>query len=269
MMDLLPRCRIVLVRPHYAGNLGATARVMRNFGLSDLVLVAPYASTNDLDARRMATHGLGVLDAARVVPDIGTALADCVFSLATSSMTAGVFRSGTIGTAAEKMPELLASAEMGPVAIVFGPEPHGLSNEEIGLCHGMVNIPSDSTSGSLNLAQAVAICCYELRKAWSKLVNDARGKPEIPERAVAPFVDQNRMFEHLREALTEIGYLFGEKGDSLMHALRQLIGRSLPTPQEVKILHGLARQILWTANQIKKNEPDDKPPVDRLDKSDH
>ncbi len=252
MMELLSRCRVVLVRPHYAGNLGATARVMRNFGLSDLVLVSPHASTGDLDARRMATHGLAVLDTARVVPDIGAALADCVFSLATSSLTAGVFRSGTIGTVAEKMPELLKASEAGPVAIVFGPEPHGLSNEEIARCHGMVNIPSDPTSGSLNLAQAVAICCYELRKAWSKSVNDARGQPEFAERAVAPFADQDRMFTHLQEALTAVGYLFGEKGDSLMHALRQLVGRAQPTPQEVKILHGLARQLLWTAGQMKK-----------------
>src|SRR5258707_618815 len=102
----LSNCRVVLVRPHYAGNLGATARVMRNFGLSDLVLVAPYASTNDLDARRMATHGLSVLDAARVVPELGDALSDCVYTFATSAQTAGVVRSGTIGTAAEKMPEL-------------------------------------------------------------------------------------------------------------------------------------------------------------------
>src|SRR6201984_2240377 len=102
----LGRCRVVLVRPHYAGNLGATARVMRNFGLTDLVLVAPYASTNDLEARRMATHGLGVLDSARVVPELCDALSDCVYSFATSSLTAGVVRGGTIGTAAERMPEL-------------------------------------------------------------------------------------------------------------------------------------------------------------------
>ena len=263
MTDLLPRCRVVLVRPHYAGNLGATARVMRNFGLTDLVLVAPYASTGDLDARRMARNGLSLLDTARVVPVLGAALADCVFSLATSSLTAGMFRSGTIGTASEKMPELFAAAEAGPVAIVFGPEPTGLSNEEIARCHGMVNIPSDPASGSLNLAQAVAICCYELRKAWSKSVNDARGKPELPERVVAAFADQDRMFEHLREALTEVGYLFGDKGDSLMHALRQLIGRALPTPQEVKILHGLARQVRWAAGQGKKGEVDDKPEGER------
>src|SRR5450432_1950262 len=114
----LASCRIVLVRPHYAGNLGATARVMRNFGLSDLVLVAPYCFTTDLEARRMATHGLAVLDAARIVPELGDALSDCVYSFATSSLTAGVHRSGITGTAAEKMPALLAAADAGPVALV-------------------------------------------------------------------------------------------------------------------------------------------------------
>src|SRR5262245_29996109 len=242
----LSRCRVVLVRPHYAGNLGATARVMRNFGLSDLVLVAPYCFATDLEARRMARDGLSTLDSARVVPELGEALADCAYSLATSALTAGVYRSGTIGTAAEKMPELLAAADAGPVALVFGPEPHGLSNEDIGRCHGMVHIPVDAEYGSLNLAQAVAICCYELRKAWSKAENEARGQPEVP-RVVAPFTDQERMFEHLREALAAVGYLFGEKADSLMHAIRQLIGRAQPTPQEVKLLHGLARQLLWVA----------------------
>lgn len=266
MTDLLTRCRVVLVRPHYAGNLGAAARVMRNFGLSELVLVAPYASPADLDARRMATHGLGVLDAARTVPDLGAALSDCVFTLATSSLTAGVFRSGTIGPAAEKAAELLAAADGGPVALVFGPEPHGLSNEEVGRCHGLINIPSDPTSGSLNLAQAVAICCYEYRKAWSSRANAARGAPAVPPRAVAPFEDQDRMFGHLRDALTEVGYLFGERGDSLMHALRQLIGRAMPTPQEVKILHGLARQLRWASGQMKPG--DDRPDADPRDRSD-
>ena len=250
----LSRCRVVLVRPHYAGNLGATARVMRNFGLSDLVLVAPYCFTTDLEARRMARDGLTILDSARVVPELGDALADCVYTFATSSLTAGVVRGGTIGPAAERMPELLAATDAGPVAVVFGPEPHGLSNEEIGRCHGLVHIPVDAEYGSLNLAQAVAICCYELRKAWSKSANDARGTPEVPVRGVAPFAEQERMFEHLRDALTAVGYLFGDKADSLMHGLRHLIGRAQPTHQEVKILHGLARQLLWAAGQMKKEE---------------
>jgi tRNA/rRNA methyltransferase len=124
----------------------------------------------------------------------------------------------------------------------------------------MVHIPVDAEFGSLNLAQAVAICCYELRKSWSKTTNDARGKPEIPVRAVAPFADQERMYDHLREALTAVGYLFGEKGETLMHGIRHLIGRAQPTHQEVKILHGLARQLLWAAGQMKKDEPrEDRP----------
>lgn len=250
----LSRCRIVLVKPHYAGNLGATARVMRNFGLSDLVLVSPYCFPTDDEARRMARGGLDILDSARTVPDLGDALADCVYSFATSSLTAGLIRGGTTRSAAEGLPELIAAADAGPVAVVFGPEPHGLSNEEVARCNGMIQIPVDAEYGSLNLAQAVAICCYELRKAWSKAANNLLGQPERAARTVAPFADQERMYTHLYDALTAVGFLFGEKGDSLMHGLRHLIGRAQPSPQEVKILHGLARQLLWAAGHIPKPE---------------
>jgi tRNA/rRNA methyltransferase len=242
---MLSRCRVVLVRPHYPGNLGATARVMRNFGLTDLVLVDPVASVNDLEARRMATHGLAVLDAARVVPELADALADRVFTLATSGLAAGVVRETFVGTPEEKLPALLDAMASGPVALVFGPEPHGLSNAEITHCHGLVHIPVAAESPALNLAQAVAICCYELRKQHDR----AAATRSVPE--IAPFADQERMFVHLREALEAVGYLFGTRADSLMHAVRHLIGRSNPTPQEVKLLHGLARQLLWLAGQTK------------------
>jgi tRNA/rRNA methyltransferase len=244
----LSNCRIVLVRPHYAGNLGSTARAMRNFGLQDLVLVAPYASRDDLEARRLATHGLKVLDAARIVPELGDAVSDCVFTLATSALTAGIHRKGMIGTPVELMPQLVSAAARGPVALVFGPEPHGLSNDEIGRCHGMVHIPVDPEYPALNLAQAVTICCYELRRAWSAAVNTDRNEPPAGP-AVAPHMDQERMFEHLREGLQAVGFLFGDRQESLMHAMRQLIGRAMPTPAEVRMLHGLARQLLWIARQ--------------------
>ncbi|MDB5309907.1 MAG: methyltransferase [Gemmataceae bacterium] len=249
---MLTRCRIVLVRTHYPGNLGATARVMRNFGLTDLVLVDPVTSVNELEARRMATHGLPVLDAARVVPDLGTAVADCVFTLATSGLAAGVVRQTFVGTPEEKLPELVKAAASGPVAVVFGPEPHGLSNAEITRCHGLVHIPVDPTAPALNLAQAVAICCYELYR-----LAPAGGGPSPPEAAyeLAPFADQERMFDHLRQALEAVGYLYGTKADPLMHAVRHLLGRAMPTPQEVKLLHGLARQLLWMSRQLSR-EPD-------------
>lgn len=252
-------CRIVLVRPHYAGNLGSTARVMRNFGLADLVLVAPYASVNDLEARRLATHGLGILDVARVVPDLGDALSDCVFALATSALTGGIHRKGMIGTPAEMMPRLLTAAERGPVALIFGPEPHGLTNDEIARCHGLVHIPVDPDYPAMNLAQAVTVCCYELRKAWSAAVNAERAEPPAGP-PVAPHADQERMFEHLRAGFAAVGFLFGERQESLMHSVRQLLGRAMPTPQEVRMLHGLARQLLWVAQHTKPDGASEAPP---------
>lgn len=248
---VLSHCRVVLVRPHYSGNLGSTARAMRNFGLEDLVLVAPYASPSDMEARRLARDGLDILDRARVVPDLGDAIADCVFTLSTSALTAGVHRRGIIGTPAELMPELAAAATRGPVAIVFGPEPHGLSNAEIARCHGLLHIPVAPEFSALNLAQAATICCYEYRKAWSALTNEGRGAASAGP-VVAPHVDQERMFEHLREGLTAVGFLFGERSETLMHGLRQLIGRALPTPSEVRMLHGLARQLLWAARNLER-----------------
>ena len=239
-------CRIVLVRTHYPGNLGAAARVMRNFGLTDLVLVDPVTSANELEARRMATHGLGILDSARVVPELADAVGDCVFTLATSGLAEGVVRKTFVGTPREKLPELVEASAAGPVALVFGPEPHGLSNAEITRCHGLIHIPVDPAATALNLAQAVAICCYELftLAQLGGLTPPARLSPDI-----APFADQERMFDHLKEALESVGYLFGTKADPLMHAMRHVIGRSRPTPQEVKLLHGLARQLLWWSKQ--------------------
>ena len=251
--SILSRCRVVLVKPHFAGNLGSVARVMRNFGLTDLVLVAPYTFPDNPEARRLATHGEGILDTTRIVPDIGDAVADCVLTLATSALTAGLVRRGMIGTPAELMPRMVEAAERGPVAIVFGPEPHGLSNEEVSRCHGMIHIPVDGAYPALNLAQAATVCCYELRKAWSARVNEERATP-APGPAIAPHAEQERMFEHLRDGLRAVGFLFGERQDTLMHAMRQLIGRAQPSSAEVRMLHGLARQLLWIASQRKETD---------------
>jgi tRNA/rRNA methyltransferase len=236
----------VLVRPQVAGNLGATARVMRNMGLTDLVLVAPAADPTDARARRRSTHGESVLRNCRRVADLGEALADCVLAVGTSARVGGLVRRQSVGTPEEILPlaaELLAA---GPVALVFGPEPTGLTNEEVARCHYLVTIPTDPAYSSLNLAQAVAICLYELRKAWLERTGPERN-PELP----APFADQERMFDHLRRALEEIHFLYGPKADSLMHALRHLVGRAGPTRMEVAVLFGLARQIRWFAEHGK------------------
>jgi tRNA/rRNA methyltransferase len=241
----LRNCRVVLVRPRTASNVGAAARVLRNMGLADLVLVAPEADPADPRADLLATrHGRPVLKAMRVVADLGAAVHDCLAVAATSSQVGGPCRRQSVGTPEEVAPHLLRVLPAGPAALVFGPEPSGLSDEEVARCHYLVHIPADSNYPALNLAQAVAICLYELRAAWLRQAGEV-SPPEPP----APFADQERMFEHLRRALEAIHFLYGPKAEALMHGLRHLIGRAGPTAMEVKLLHGLARQMLWQVRQ--------------------
>lgn len=235
-------CRVVLVRPQIAANLGATARVMRNMGLSDLVLVAPVADPADREARRLSTQGEAILDRCRIVSELGEAVGDCVFVAGTSARTGGLFRRQSVAWPDEIMPRLVDAMSHGRVALVFGPEPTGLSNEEVTRCHFLLHVPTDPTYPALNLAQAVAICLYELRRAWLRQTGFPSGREPA-----APFADQERMFARLREALERVHFLYGEKADPLMHALRHLIGRAGPTAMEVDLLFGLARQLQWFA----------------------
>ncbi|MBY0527077.1 MAG: RNA methyltransferase [Gemmataceae bacterium] len=235
-------CRVVLVQTRIAGNLGATARIMRNMGLTQLVLVAPEADPLDREACRLSTHGEHILRQARQVATLEEAVADCTLVVGTSARIGGPFRRQSVGLPAEILPHIAETVRTAPAALVFGPEPTGLSNEDVTRCHYLIHIPADESYPALNLAQAVTICTYELRLAWLRTSESpAPGPP------TAPFADQDRMFSHLRTALEEMHFLYGTNADSLMHALRHLIGRARPTPMEVDLLFGLARQLRWYA----------------------
>jgi tRNA/rRNA methyltransferase len=236
----LSRCRAVLVRPQVAANLGATARLMRNMGLSDLVLVAPAADPSDRAARQLSTHGETILDRCRVVTDFADAVADCVLVAGTSARTGGPFRRQSVGAPDEVMPNVIAALAGGPAALVFGPESSGLTNAEVARCHHLIHIPADPAYPALNLAQAVAVCLYEVRRAGVRAA-----APAVAREAPALFADQERMFEKLRVALEAVHFLYGERADALMHGLRHLIGRAGPTAMEVNLLLGLARQLRW------------------------
>jgi tRNA/rRNA methyltransferase len=242
----LSNCKVVLVRTKVAANIGAAARVLRNMGLSDLVLVAPEADPADPRAELLATaHAAGVLRSARVVSTFEEAVGDCLVVAASSANVGGLFRRQSVGTPEEVMPHLLRVLPSGPAALVFGPEPSGLTNEEVARCHYLIHVPTDPTYPALNLAQAVAICVYALRSAFLRQTGEFAPPP-----APAAFAEQERMFEHLRAALTELHFLYGDKADALMHALQHLIGRAGPTGLEVKMLHGLARQIEWQLGNV-------------------
>jgi tRNA/rRNA methyltransferase len=239
----IERCRVVLVRPEIAGNIGSTARAMRNFGLRDLVLVAPIADPHSEDARRLSTHGESVLKSMHVVATLRDAIGDCSFVVGTSARSGGLYRDSSHDTPEQVIPRMIAAMSAGPAALVFGPEPSGLTNEEISRCHALIRIPTEPECPALNLSHAVAVCLYELRQHWLA-ASGTTSETEPP----ASDAELEQMFEHLRDSLERIHYLYGDKADALMHGLRRLISRAAPTLMEVKLLHGLARQLEWIAD---------------------
>ena len=239
----IDRCRVVLIRPPYAGNLGSVARAMANFGLRDLVLVEPIANRQSMEAVMMATRGLDILTGARVVATIAEAVADCGLVIATSGETGGLMRKGFWGTPEEKVPAVLDALDQAPAALLFGPEPHGMKLDELGHAHGMIYIPADPRYDSLNLAQAVAVCLYELRRQWLKRGAQTKN-PEVP----AEYADVERMFDHLRDALVSQRFLWDLRADGIFHLLRAVIARGLPTKKELQVFHGLATQLQFIAD---------------------
>jgi tRNA/rRNA methyltransferase len=251
------RLRVVLVRPEFAGNIGAAARAAANFDVAELVLVAPRALPTDPQAAAMAVHGDAILSAARIVPTLDAALADCTMVVGTTARAAGLYRGQSMGRPADVFAALAGEAAARPAALVFGPEDHGLTNEETARCSRLVSLPTGPAYPVLNLAQAVGICLYEIFLARSGLSAAAPKGPSSPggttegpkkskpPEAPAAFAHRERMFEKLEDALTRVGFLFGDNPTHLMFALRNLILRAGPTQTETDILIGLARQIRW------------------------
>jgi tRNA/rRNA methyltransferase len=227
--------RIVLVRPEEPENVGAAARVMRNFGFDDLVLVEPRL-TRPERAYVVAHRAEDIVLSATHVSQLGEAVADCVRAFATSR------RSGKRrGKSLVLREAAVASADApGTVAWVFGPESNGLTAEEIEQCSDRVLIPTAPEHPSLNLAQAVAVVAYELS------VGRVRATEKRPARE-ASLREREALYAHLEEALQKIGFLSHDTARARMSELRQLLERSRPTPEEVRFLRGIARRMAWTA----------------------
>src|SRR5207244_2328669 len=150
----------------------------------DLVLVGPHADLDERQARQLSTHGESILDRARSVAELGEAVADCVVVAATSARRGGLFRRQTARLPEEVAALLAGALAAGPVALVFGRERTGLRDGEVSRCHHLIHIPADATYPALNLAQAVAVCVYEVRRAWLRQTGDSPLSPPGPP---APF----------------------------------------------------------------------------------
>ncbi len=229
--------RIILVGTQHPGNIGAAARAMKTMGLSRLVLVAPEKPLDD-DAYRRSAGAEDVLDAAPVHATLAEAVADCRLVLGCTARSRRVQLEQLEPDVAAG--RLLRLAGEGPVALVFGRERTGLTNEELQLCHASVHIPSDPAFSSLNLAAAVQVLAYEVRRAVLAAVPAAVPvPPPAPDALPATHEQVEGFFSQLAETLEAIDFHKGRTPDSAMRKLRRLFLRTDLTVNEVRLLRGV------------------------------
>ncbi len=209
---------------------------MKNFALTDLYLVNPQCSPGDEEARRMAVHAVDVLDRATVSADLPSALAGCERVVGTTARPRTV--SDPFLTPADGARWLLQSNA--PVAYLFGPEDRGLSNEELSFCQRYVQIPTSDAYPSLNLAQAVGICAYELFTA-----RESSGLVAVESEPAPTTEALEGFYAHLQSTLLAIGYLQEQTVERKLEKFRRLFNRAGLTAQEVALLRGVLRQVNW------------------------
>ncbi|WP_299485921.1 RNA methyltransferase [Acaryochloris sp. IP29b_bin.137] len=248
-MDILrlDNIKIVLVEPAGPLNIGSIARVMKNMGLQQLVLVNPHCDIFSAESQKMAVHAAELLSQATIVQTLTDALEGCQRVVATSARP----RRLPIETYPPK--QILPWLLDGPTALVFGPEDRGLSNAELYHAQACLQIPTNPAYSALNLAQAVTICCYELRQFT---LDHHQGTTEgVPPhyashhspspRELAPFQQKEEFLRAFEAILLEIGYLHPHTAKARMQKLRLMVNRGQLSPQEVAMLRGMIRQVDW------------------------
>ena len=230
--------RIVLVGTQHPGNIGAAARAMKTMGLRRLVLVAPSRFPH-ADAEAMAAGADDVLAAAERRETLADAVADCRLVLGCTARSRRVALDELSPREAAERLRSTASAAA-PVALVFGRERTGLSNEELQLCHAAVHIPANPDYSSLNLAAAVQVLSYELRLALLSTPADG-GEPgdDTRHEPAASHAELEGFFAQLAETLDAIDFHKGRAPDSALRKLRRIFLRSDLDAREVRLLRGI------------------------------
>lgn len=234
---LLSRIRVVLCRPSHPGNIGAAARAMKTMGLTDLRLVGPRRFP-DPEADARATGAVDVLESARISDSLPEALAGAIFVVALSARRRDLGPPG--GQPREMAARLLAQAGQGQVALVFGNETVGLTNDEIRQCQAVVTIPASPEFSSLNLGAAVQVLCYEIRMAALAslpALADATVTPASSPMATHDEVEG--MYAHFEAVMTETGFLNPAHPGRLLPKLRRLFSRTRLERDEINILRGI------------------------------
>lgn len=224
----------VLVRPVYLGNIGAMARLAKNFALPHLSLVDPPKQYKDAEARKMAVGAFDILKQARVFTDLKEALSEVQLSFAT---TCSKQRAQETVSLAEAAPLALQAAKDGnKVAFVLGDERNGLTNAELNLCHRLVRIPTARDFPSMNLAQAAAVIAYELTRA--------QALPDAGEDKIYPTgAEEEELLQQLGVLFDKIEFSRTYNRDVVLAEFRTLYKRLTPTKRELSLLRGVVHKL--------------------------
>ena len=228
----VPGLRIILVRPKEPANVGACARAMKNFGLSDLFLVAPQRQVGTT-ARALASHAGDVLDSAVYCDTLEEAVTDLKLVLGTTARPRAAE-----GQKVYTLREAATTLPAAGVGIMFGPEDFGLSNDDLAHCQGYIRIPT-AAYASLNLAQAVGLVAYEWFAAYAEETHSSDLTDLAPRDELEPFYTQLLSTLHL------IGYTDAQREKSADRLFRSVFDRAGLSSREVLALRGLCRQIVW------------------------
>jgi tRNA/rRNA methyltransferase len=246
--------RFVLVRPKESGNVGAAARAMKNFDFAELALVAPRCLV-DAKAKARASHAGDVLDNIQTFDTLAEALSDCQLALATIAQVR--VAEDTVYTprqAAETFARAFAGEKR--LALVFGPEDFGLSNEDLMHCQASITIPTGAYA-SLNLAQAVQVLAYEwyVTGLLEPAVNHADNVNNV-----VPAVDRaeyESMYAQLCDVLHLIGYTDAQREKSALTLFRKVFDSATMSERDLAAVRGLWRQVAWAARVKPENLPED------------
>jgi TrmH family RNA methyltransferase len=229
----MPPVRVVLVAPRNPLNIGAAARAMSNFGVSELRLVNPYEVA--FREAKSAVKAHAVLAAAREFATLAEAVADCALVVGTTSKGHRLLEHPLRRL---EMGGRLIAKSGGPVALLFGSEKFGLSNEDMSHCHWLLRIPTREAHESMNLGQAVAVCLYEI-------VRNPKSKATPEPKRAAKMEDVERLTSLLEEVLEKSGYVNDRVAGSTRMKIRRLIRRMDLNAHDAEVWLGMLRQIRW------------------------
>jgi TrmH family RNA methyltransferase len=234
---MLQQIVVVLHRPQNIVNIGGAVRAMRNMGLERLRMVAP-PMLERADLLGIAHRCEAILDAAETFATLDAALADAIYVAGTTSRPRAA--TARVLTPRAAAPELLARATSGPVALVFGPEDNGLSNEDLDRCHAALVIPAEPEYPSLNLAQAVLLTAYELRLAAGTPAPARHPTPYPP----ATAEQLEGVFAAAEQMLWGVEFFKSGQAEGMLRTLRSLVHRAEPDTREARLLQAICLETL-------------------------